>query len=231
MLRSKVVLCLSVLWIICADDSLVSIDWRKEGKYEYLSTAGDSRKVSGFRSKFSGFLRIVNVSFSDAGIYYCAVKQKGNTTESRVGSNLIVWVPPTPLKTFSKVPGRDSSASLTLACEAFAFYPGDVTFGWYKDGIEVTTGIHVIKHRKSEGLYDASSYLEETEPAQSGTIYICLVSHITFETPAIVTHIVTYSDAGGQNFIYLLISGCIGYGLLCLLLFVLIWKRHQFKEK
>ncbi|XP_067853501.1 immunoglobulin lambda-1 light chain-like [Heptranchias perlo] len=213
------------------DNSQVSIDWWKEGKYEYLSTSGDNRKVSGFSSKFSGYLQIVNVSFSDAGIYYCAVKHKGDTTGSRVGSNLTVWVPPTALKTLSKVPGGGSSASLTLVCEAFAFYPGVVTFGWYKDGIEVTTGIHVIKNRKSEGLYDASSYLEEPDPAQSGTIYICLVSHITLETPAIVTHIVTYSDAGGQNFIYLLISGCIGYGLICLLFCVLIWMRSQFKEK
>ncbi|XP_067906076.1 tapasin-related protein-like [Heterodontus francisci] len=208
------------------DNSQVSIDWSKEGDDKYLSTATDQRKVFGFINKFNAFLQIANVRFQDAGIYYCTVSYQGYTTRSHIGSNLTVWVPPTAVTIVSREPGRGSALSLTLVCQAAAFYPDVINFGWYKDGIEVTTGIYVIQQRNAGGLYEARSYLEETQPVQSGTVYICLVSHITFRTPLTVTHVITYPKAGN----YLLISGCIGYSLICLLFFVLIWKRHQLKE-
>ncbi|XP_038662035.1 H-2 class II histocompatibility antigen, I-A beta chain-like isoform X2 [Scyliorhinus canicula] len=210
------------------DDSKVTFNWWREDDNTYLSTATDHRKLFGSKSKFSGFIQISNVRFQDAGIYYCAVQQHGYTIGSQVGSNLTVWVPPTAVKIRPRESPRGSS--LSLVCEASAFYPDIIAFEWYKDGIDISTKMSVEKQRNSDGLYQARSFWEEKQAAASGSVYSCLVSHITLEDPLAVTHVITYSNAGSQSFRLLMIFGCIGCGLICLLFTVLIWKRHQLKD-
>ncbi|GCB66624.1 hypothetical protein scyTo_0012036 [Scyliorhinus torazame] len=210
------------------DDSKVTFNWWREGEYTYLSTATDHRKLFGSKSKFSGFIHINNVRFQDAGIYHCAVQQYGYTIGNQVGSNLTVWVPPTQVKIRPRESPRGSS--LSLVCEASAFYPDIIAFEWYKDGIGISTKTSVMKQRNSDGLYQARSFWEEKQAAASGSVYSCLVSHITLENPLAVTHVITYSNAGSQSSRFLMISVCIGYGLICLLFIVLIWKRHQLKD-
>ncbi|XP_078066428.1 tyrosine-protein phosphatase non-receptor type substrate 1-like isoform X2 [Mustelus asterias] len=210
------------------DDSNVTFNWLKEGESQYLSTAADHRKVFGSKTTFSGFLRITNVSFQDAGVYYCSVQQRGYITGNTIGSNLTVWAPPSQVQILPSDPRSDSSVS--LVCQATAFYPEIIALEWYKGDIEISTGVSVLKQQNSDGLYEARSFWEESQPAPIGSVYSCLVSHVTLETPLVVTHVITYSNADSQFSRLLLISGCIGYGLICLLFSFLIWKRRQLKD-
>ncbi|XP_067853651.1 H-2 class II histocompatibility antigen, A-S beta chain-like [Heptranchias perlo] len=115
---------------------------------------------------------------------------RGNGT----GSHLIVHAAPTPLIIVSMTAEGNSSASLILMCETAEFYPENFTLTWYKNGVETATGIHTIKRQNTEGLYEVSSTLEETQPVSSGAKYTCSVSHVSLETPAVITY--TKSNPG-----------------------------------
>eukprot|EP00062_Callorhinchus_milii_P018866 gi/632972940/ref/XP_007902905.1/ PREDICTED: uncharacterized protein LOC103185951 [Callorhinchus milii] len=105
-------------------------------------------------------------------------------------------VPPTPLKIFPRDSETDSSTPPTLVCETAAFYPEDIKLIWSKDGNEVKTGINSTKERNSKGLYKVWSSMEETQPVQSGALYICLVSHISLRIPAVAKFTVSEPNPG-----------------------------------
>uniref|UniRef100_A0A4W3H1I7 Ig-like domain-containing protein n=1 Tax=Callorhinchus milii TaxID=7868 RepID=A0A4W3H1I7_CALMI len=84
---------------------------------------------------------------------------------------------PTPLKIFSRVPERFSSAFLVLVCETAMFYPENLNLSWYKNGIEISSGITITKQQNAEGLYEASSSITETQTVRTETVYTCQVSH------------------------------------------------------
>ncbi|XP_067854359.1 tyrosine-protein phosphatase non-receptor type substrate 1-like [Heptranchias perlo] len=141
----------------------------------------------------------------------------------------IFLVPPTPLKITSQEHEKDSSASLTIVCATSPFYPENITFTWYKDGTKTTTEISNVIQLNTDGLYEASSRLDDTPPVPTGTVYTCLVSHVTLQIPATATHIVTY-PIGGQITRYLLISACAGVGLVFAVLVLIIGKRCLSKK-
>ncbi|XP_007902899.1 immunoglobulin lambda-1 light chain-like [Callorhinchus milii] len=171
--------------------SYVTLYWWKQGESHYLNTKPDNKKI--FDSKT---FQLLNVSFQDSGVYLCAVVLQGKIAGNGTGSQLIVHVPPTPLKIFPRDSERDSSKSLTLVCETAEFYPGDVTLTWNKDGSEVKTGIDLTEAKNSKGLYKASRSMEETQPVQSGAVYTCLVSHITLRIPVVAVYTVSESNKG-----------------------------------
>eukprot|EP00062_Callorhinchus_milii_P018863 gi/632972936/ref/XP_007902903.1/ PREDICTED: signal-regulatory protein beta-1 isoform 3-like [Callorhinchus milii] len=201
--------------------------WWKRGEREYLHTSPDNRKIFNFKT-----FQLLNVSFHDSGVYLCAVSRQGKTAANGTGSRLIVHVPPTPLKMFARDSEIDSKIFLTLVCKTAAFYPDDITLTWSKDDNEVKTGINSTKERNSKGLYEFSSYLEETQPVQSGVDYICLVSHISLRIPAVARYSVSKSNTESDAQLpYALIAGCAGGGLAFLLLLFIIGKQWQLSKK
>ncbi|XP_067905933.1 tyrosine-protein phosphatase non-receptor type substrate 1-like isoform X2 [Heterodontus francisci] len=207
------------------DGPRVNIYWWKEGANQYLSTEQDDRKVIGFKTKFSGFLQISNVSVEDAGIYYCTVAHRDKIVGNGTGSNLVVWVPPTPLRIKSQQDQKDSFASLVVLCVTSPFYPKNISFTWYKDGRKIASRINNIIELKTDGLYEASSRLQEAQSVRTGTVYTCSVSHSTLHISATATHIVTYTNTDGELTRCLLISSAAWGGLVLLLLGLLIAKR------
>ncbi|XP_042196403.1 uncharacterized protein LOC103185949 isoform X2 [Callorhinchus milii] len=108
----------------------------------------------------------------------------------------------------------------------------DITLTWSKDDNEVKTGINSTKERNSKGLYEFSSYLEETQPVQSGVDYTCLVSHISLRIPAVARYSVSKSNTESDAQLpYALIAGCAGGGLAFLLLLFIIGKQWQLSKK
>ncbi|XP_038663089.1 tyrosine-protein phosphatase non-receptor type substrate 1-like isoform X3 [Scyliorhinus canicula] len=169
----------------------VNVNWWKKGDDNYLRSRQNDRMITGFKTKFSGFLQIINVTVQDSGVYYCTVTHEGKTAGNGTGSHLEVWVPPTPLKINSQPTEKDSSARLTVLCATAHFSLENISFTWYKDGIKTAAGINTIIKPNANGLYEASSRLQETQPAHTPTVYTCLVSHSTLQIPAIATHVVT----------------------------------------
>ncbi|XP_067906081.1 immunoglobulin lambda-1 light chain-like isoform X2 [Heterodontus francisci] len=212
------------------DGPTVNVSWWKQGDNQYLSTGQDGRKVIGFKTKFSGFLQIINVSVQDSGVYYCTVTHRGKIVGNGTGSNLAVWVPPTPLKIKSQQPEKDSSVSLTVLCMTSPFYPENISFTWYKDGTKTTTGINNVIEPNTDGLYEASSRLQETQFVLPGTVYTCLVSHSSLQISAMATYIVTYPSTGDEITRYLLISASAGGGLVLSMLALIIVNRCLSKK-
>ncbi|XP_067904999.1 signal-regulatory protein beta-1-like [Heterodontus francisci] len=181
------------------DNSGVEVRWWKKGENEYMQTGVDNRKQFGFKNKGGGFFALLNATFQDSGVYHCVVIRQGKIIGNGTGSNLTVCAPPTPLKIFSKTPQNNSATALNLVCESAAFYPGDLTLVWYKNGTKVATGINPKKWQNAEGLYEVSSSLEDMQPVPNGAVYICLVSHISLQVSAIVIHTVTNSEPDFQH--------------------------------
>eukprot|EP00062_Callorhinchus_milii_P018860 gi/632972930/ref/XP_007902900.1/ PREDICTED: tyrosine-protein phosphatase non-receptor type substrate 1-like [Callorhinchus milii] len=143
---------------------------------------------------------------------------------------IIATVPPTPLKIFPRDSERDSK-SLILVCETAEFYPGDVTLTWNKDGNEVKTEIDFTEEKNSKGLYKASSSMEDTQPVQSGAVYICLATHVSLRIPVVAVYTVGKSKGSGSQCLHKLIGGCAGGGLAFLLLLIIIGKLCQFNKR
>ncbi|XP_067853519.1 tapasin-related protein-like [Heptranchias perlo] len=146
-----------------------------------------------------------------------------------IASILQFEAPPTPLKIASRTAEGNPSASLTLVCETAKFFPENFTLAWCKNGVVIATGINTIKRQNTEGLYEVSSSLEETQPVPIGANYTCLVSHISLQTPAVVTYTVTKSEQA--SVIYFWALGCAMGGLAFLVLMIVIGKRCRLQNK
>uniref|UniRef100_A0A4W3H4M5 Ig-like domain-containing protein n=1 Tax=Callorhinchus milii TaxID=7868 RepID=A0A4W3H4M5_CALMI len=89
---------------------------------------------------------------------------------------------------------RNGSANLTLVCETDGFYPDNLNLTWYKNGTEMATGVNTTIQQISNGLYEASSSVEEIEAVQNGVVYTCQVSHLSLQTPVIANYTVVLPD-------------------------------------
>ncbi|XP_067906055.1 tapasin-related protein-like [Heterodontus francisci] len=212
---------------IFPDHSSVRVHWWKQGENEYLHTKPDRRKRFGLENKARGFFHLLSTTFQDSGVYHCAVIHQGTVQGNGTGSHLIVYVAPTPLNIVSRTPEGNSSASLTLECETAAFYPDNVILIWYKNGVETTLGIHTVKIQNSQGLYEVSSSLVETQPVLSDINYTCSVSHISLKTPVLISHTVSKLKQGAKQTVQIV---CAVVGLAFLVLMIVIVTRYRLQN-
>ncbi|XP_067905823.1 tyrosine-protein phosphatase non-receptor type substrate 1-like isoform X3 [Heterodontus francisci] len=192
--------------------------WWKRGEGSFLEP--DSRKRFNVKKGSSSF-DVLNASVADSGVYYCKVKHQESIANGS-GSQLTVYVPPTPLK-IAAVEGI-STESLKLECKTAAFYPEHLEISWLRDGVEILSGIETVKNKSTEGLYEVSSFLEEVQPAPNEVVYTCLASHVSLLVPASVSYTAN-RDIGNK---FPLIFGCAG-GILAILLLIIILTRLKLK--
>eukprot|EP00062_Callorhinchus_milii_P018852 gi/632972920/ref/XP_007902895.1/ PREDICTED: uncharacterized protein LOC103185940 [Callorhinchus milii] len=179
-------------------NSYAKVHWWKQGESQYLHRRPDKRKIFGFDSKACGLFQLLDATLQDSGVYHCTLSIQGEMAGNGTGSQLTVCVPPDPLKIDRTAPQKNSSATLTLVCKTAAFYPENLTLTWYKNGTEITTGIITTKQQNTDGLYEVSSSLEETQPVQSGLVYTCRVSHLIKQT-AEIAYIVPPPEAESKG--------------------------------
>eukprot|EP00062_Callorhinchus_milii_P018853 gi/632972922/ref/XP_007902896.1/ PREDICTED: rano class II histocompatibility antigen, B-1 beta chain-like [Callorhinchus milii] len=204
----------------------LKVYWWKHGNDEYLQTRSDKRKIFGLENKQRGFFQLLNVSFHDSGVYYCAPVLQGKLAGSGPGSCLAVLALPTPLKIFSRVPERFSSAFLVLVCETAMFYPENLNLSWYKNGIEISSGITITKQQNAEGLYEASSSITETQTVRTETVYTCQVSHPSLQSPGIANYTVNLFDAGLDDKPYAIAISRFTLSMLLILFLAIIIVDH-----
>ncbi|XP_067906086.1 SMH class II histocompatibility antigen, beta-1 chain-like isoform X3 [Heterodontus francisci] len=194
------------------------------------------------------YLSILGIIFTGYSETSVKVTQLPESASTNMGTNIsfhctlpffqdgppvkVYWwkeVPPTLLKITSQEPKQDPSASLTVVCTTSPFYPENISIVWYKDGTRTSTGINQIIERNTDGLYEASSQLQETHPVLPGTIYTCLVSHSTLHFPA--TYIATYLSTDRENISHsLLISRCAWGGFVFLMVAFIIGMQCHLKR-
>ncbi|XP_067906095.1 tapasin-related protein-like isoform X2 [Heterodontus francisci] len=214
-----------------SDNSEVNVFWWKLGQSIFLQPTADRRRQY-FIRKGQGTLQLLDIRLQDAGVYYCGVKQQRNTVTNGTGSSVVVHVPPSTPRILTKTPDGNSNIYLHLVCETTEFYPETITFSWYKNTSNVVTGIKTTKQLDNMGLYQASSILQESQPIQIDTFYICLVSHSTLPTPKLAVYLVSTSNPDiNIKFEYLLTVGCVVSGFLCLVLGTIIGKGCQLRTR
>ncbi|XP_048402917.1 natural cytotoxicity triggering receptor 3 ligand 1-like isoform X2 [Stegostoma tigrinum] len=195
----------------------ITVHWWKDGDREFLSSKQDSRREFQIESKASAILRIHNVRFGDAGVYYCRVQ--GEHTGNGTGKRLDVSASPHPLKI---IPKFSADGFLTCICKTSAFYPDNYTIAWRKNGQNVGTGIKTSRAKNTEGLYEVTSYLVETQPVHTGTVYVCEVSHTTLKDPTRTNYTVDIPDRSISESFPWWIYICIAISSLLLIIIVVV---------
>ncbi|XP_072135435.1 uncharacterized protein [Mobula birostris] len=161
------------------------VSWWKEDQKAFIEPNSRNKfKVKKGRGTFT----LLNVSYSDVGVYYCQVKSQQQIFGNGSGSQLIVLTPPTPLKIIRVE--ETSSKTRKLMCKTAAFYPKKLDILWRRNSMEILPKIDPSITETSEGLYEASSTLEDAQPAQGKVVYTCLVSHETLKIPASFSYII-----------------------------------------
>eukprot|EP00062_Callorhinchus_milii_P018856 gi/632972773/ref/XP_007902824.1/ PREDICTED: tyrosine-protein phosphatase non-receptor type substrate 1-like [Callorhinchus milii] len=209
----------------------INVYWWKHGESGYLQTKEDKRQIFGLEhGRGGGFFHLLDVRVKDTGVYHCALIREGKTAGNGTGSHLTVCVSPTSVKIFPR-DLRNGSANLTLVCETDGFYPDNLNLTWYKNGTEMATGVNTTIQQISNGLYEASSSVEEIEAVQNGVVYTCQVSHLSLQTPVIANYTVVLPDIRSDTLSpYLLIAGYAGGGLAFLVLIIIIAKGSQLRK-
>ncbi|XP_067905929.1 tapasin-related protein-like isoform X4 [Heterodontus francisci] len=154
----------------------VAVYWRRNGQDGTLDSETDKRKIMTPFKQGSAEFHLLNVTFQDSGVYYCSVRDLKGMISNGNGTELIVHVPPTPVTIFCP-----SSPSFTLLCTTTRFFPKEFNLTWYKNDVEITSGINITERRNQEGLYQVFSVLK---PVKSGSVYTCQVSHVSLGLPA-----------------------------------------------
>ncbi|XP_067853492.1 natural cytotoxicity triggering receptor 3 ligand 1-like isoform X2 [Heptranchias perlo] len=200
-------------------NALVDVYWRRAGQDGILDSSADKRKTFTPLKKESSEFHLLNVGFQESGVYYCSIRDWRGKISNGNGTDIIVYVPPTPVKIT-----RLHSPSLTLLCTTAVFFPEELNLTWYQNGSKITSGINLVETRSEDGLYQVSSSLISE---QSGTVYICEVSHASLPVPANASYTVRDPANGNSTFLYSLVSGCAAGGLIILVLVILV-KRCNF---
>ncbi|XP_060693842.1 tyrosine-protein phosphatase non-receptor type substrate 1-like isoform X1 [Hemiscyllium ocellatum] len=190
----------------------LDVSWRRRNREGTLKpTAADNRTVVIPLEQTATELHLLNVDVQDAGVYYCSVTDWQQKVSSGNGTELIVHVPPAPVKITQQ-------SHLTLLCTTVGFFPKEFNVTWYENETEIMSGINTTIQQNKEGLYQVSSYLS---PVQNALMYTCEVSHVSLKVPAIDSYTVLYQADTG-TFPKELVGGCAVAGLLLLLLVTVV---------
>ncbi|XP_059507768.1 natural cytotoxicity triggering receptor 3 ligand 1-like [Stegostoma tigrinum] len=209
---------------ILSDDSEVRVFWWKLGDKALLHPISEARKQH-FKRKGQGTLQLIDIRLEDAGVYYCGVSRNSGTIINGTGTALVVYHPPSTPTILSKTPDGNSDVYLRLVCETVDFYPATIAFNWYKNTSKIVTGIKTTQNLTDAGLYRAFSTLQESQPIQKGTPYVCLVSHNATRSWKLSVYLMSSSTSGIDINFDILAIGCAVSGLVCLLLVAVIGKR------
>ncbi|XP_067853506.1 tyrosine-protein phosphatase non-receptor type substrate 1-like [Heptranchias perlo] len=225
--RSGGAVTLYCIYPIFTDKRPVKVHWWRDGEDGFLEESADSRIRFYFLNNGGAAFKLVSVRAEDAGLYYCRVIHL--TVLNGTGTKLVVYEPPTPLWMAATRIEIGSALHLTLVCKTAAFSPEDLNITWYKNGSEFVTGIEHFKRHNPAGLYEVTSYLNETEPVDNGTVYTCQVSHVSLQIPANISY--TFYSLEHDDLPYPLIFGCLGAGLIIFLTVIGIVKRRGTDKK
>ncbi|XP_062923620.1 natural cytotoxicity triggering receptor 3 ligand 1-like [Mobula hypostoma] len=191
------------------------VSWWKEGQKAFIEP--NSRNKFNVK-KGRGTFTLLNVSYSDVGVYYCQVKSQQQIFGNGSGSQLIVLTPPTPLKIIRVE--ETSPKTRKLMCKTAAFYPKKLDIFWRRNNMEILPKMEPSITETSEGLYEASSTLEDVQPAQGKVVYTCLVSHETLKIPTSFSYIIE-QDLDNINK-PLILGGALGGLAIVILIIILI---------
>ncbi|XP_059849401.1 uncharacterized protein LOC132407123 [Hypanus sabinus] len=189
------------------------VSWWKEGQKAFIEPG--SRNQFNVR-KGRGTFTLLNVTYTDVGWYYCQVKSQQQILGNGSGSQIKVFTPPTPLKIIRVE--ETSPTSRKLMCITAPFYPKKLDIFWRRNNKEIQSEETAISET-SEGSFEASSTLEDTQPAQGKVVYTCLVNHETLKHPAIFSYIIEQDRENSSK--PLILGGALG-GLAFIILIIIL---------
>ncbi|XP_072374549.1 tyrosine-protein phosphatase non-receptor type substrate 1-like isoform X2 [Scyliorhinus torazame] len=177
------------------DTSRVRVNWWKEGERSFLQERSDSRYQFEIRNKASASFLLLDVDVPDSGVYYCRVN-KADKVGNGTGTRLLVTAPPYSPHIVPTLFGKGSALFLRLACNAGSFHSQELSIRWSVNGTEFGKGTRTDIQPGPGKLFQHSSYLEQSQPVQNGTVYTCRVSS---PNNRMQTHYTYIASAGGKR--------------------------------
>ncbi|XP_043563320.1 tapasin-related protein-like isoform X2 [Chiloscyllium plagiosum] len=195
-------------------NAMLDVYWWKKGQRSTFSMTREKTKIAMPFHQGSSEFRLINVSFQDSGVYYCGVKKGPGMMSNGTGTEVTIYVPPTPI-TITRL----SSPFLKLLCTTASFFPEEFNLTWYENDRKITSGINTTKFQEKEGLHQVSSSLY---PVEIGLVYTCQVSHVSLVDPANDSYLVSDQGKKGNGFSYALAFSWIAGGFIILVLAIVV---------
>lgn len=181
-----------------------AVSWHKAQPHGNLS----SSQVVPLRSRFSlahpktflseGDVSLVisNVTWEDAGIYFCKVHMWDQAEEQGPGTSLAVYAHPSQPEIFLNVAAR-SHDDLVLTCRTSGYYPPGIAISWHSNDVVLADPGPLETWKSEHGDFQASRHL--VLPATYGANLLtvsCIVQHISLPAPLYANYSHNVSEFG-----------------------------------
>lgn len=141
-------------------------------------------------------LVISNVTWEDAGIYFCKVHMWDQAEEQGPGTSLAVYAHPSQPEIFLNVATR-SHDDIVLTCRTSGYYPPGIAISWHSNEVDFADPGPLEIWKSEHGDFQASRHL--VLPATYGANLLtvsCIVQHISLPAPLYANYSHNVSEFG-----------------------------------
>lgn len=181
-----------------------AVSWHKAQPHGNLS----SSQVVPLRSRFSlahpktflseGDVSLVisNVTWEDAGIYFCKVHMWDQAEEQGPGTSLAVYAHPSQPEIFLNVATR-SHDDLVLTCRTWGYYPPGIAISWHSNEVDFADPGPLEIWKSEHGDFQASRHLVLPATYRANLLTVsCIVQHISLPAPLYANYSHNVSEFG-----------------------------------
>ncbi|XP_069804555.1 natural cytotoxicity triggering receptor 3-like isoform X2 [Dendropsophus ebraccatus] len=132
-----------------------------------------------FLSEGDASLVISNVTWEDAGIYFCKVHMWEKPEERGSGTSLIVYARPSQPEIYLKVTTKSQEA-ISLTCCTSGYYPPDIAVSWHSSDTDLPAPGPLEIWKSEDGDFHAARHLVLPSKFKANLLTVsCIVQHIS----------------------------------------------------
>ncbi|XP_075696507.1 natural cytotoxicity triggering receptor 3 ligand 1-like [Rhinoderma darwinii] len=153
-----------------------------------------------FLSDGDASLVISNVTWEDAGIYFCKVHMWEKTEERGPGASLIVYAFPSLPEIYLRVATK-SQEDMTLICRTSGYYPPGVAVSWHSNDVDLPDPGSLEIWKSEDGDFQATRRLVLPPRYRANLLTVsCIVQHISLTAPLYANYSHNISEFGSTGF-------------------------------
>ncbi|XP_056398826.1 signal-regulatory protein gamma-like isoform X2 [Hyla sarda] len=153
-----------------------------------------------FLSEGDASLVISNITWEDAGIYFCNVCMWEKPEERGPGTSLVVYAHPSHPEIYLKV-SATSQEDTVLTCRTSGYYPPDIAITWHSNDIDFPDPRPLEIWKSDHGNFHAARYLVLPSWFKTSLLTVsCIVRHISFPAPLYANYSHDPSQSGVSGY-------------------------------